>query len=76
MKHKIYIGCDPYDSLKWWQKSLKKIGFYKNRPKATLVVFKKSFGVSEVIKPPRKGRVMTSISLDLIDYFNKRNQNS
>jgi len=46
-----FISSDPYDKLNWWQKILQKIGFYKNRPKKTLSLFKKhDNGISEFIK--------------------------
>jgi len=47
-----HISSDPYDKLNWWQNILKKIGFYKNRPKTTLALFKKhdNDGASEFIK--------------------------
>lgn len=45
------IGCDPYDRLNWCQNLLKKIGFYKNRPKSRVAIFKKnSDGTTEFIK--------------------------
>jgi hypothetical protein len=46
-----FISSDPYDKLNWRQKILQKIGFYKNRPKTTLSLFKKhDNGISEFIK--------------------------
>lgn len=45
------IGCDPYDKLNWWQKILKKIGYYKNRPKVGVAIFKKNAdGTTEFVK--------------------------
>jgi hypothetical protein len=46
-----YISSEPYDKLNCWQNIFKKIGFYKNRPKTTLSLFKKhDNGLSEFIK--------------------------
>jgi type I restriction-modification system DNA methylase subunit len=45
------IGCDPYDKLSWWQNLLKKIGFYNNRPKVGVAIFKKNNdGTTEFVK--------------------------
>ena len=47
---KYFVGCDPFDSLNWWEKLLKKIGFYKNRPKINIEVFKIKNNIIEHIK--------------------------
>lgn len=49
--HDYVIGCDPYDRLNWLQNLFKKIGFYKNRPKVGVAIFKKNAdGTTELIK--------------------------
>jgi hypothetical protein len=47
---KYFVGCDPFDSLNWWQQLLKKIGYYKNRPKINIEVFKIKNNIIEYIK--------------------------
>lgn len=53
--YKYYIAYDPCNELNWWQKLLKKIGFYKNRPKFEYTIFKHHpDGTVEVVKSKQK----------------------
>jgi len=40
MKDEYIMGCDPYDRLNYIQRLLKKVGFYKNRPKSSTTIVK------------------------------------
>jgi hypothetical protein len=50
LDYKYFVGCDPVDTLNWWQKILKKLGFYKKRPKINIEVFKINNNIIEHIK--------------------------
>jgi len=41
IENKYIICVDPYDYLNRTQRILKKIGFYKNRPKFSMVIFER-----------------------------------
>lgn len=61
-------GCDPYDRLNWLQRQLKKIGFYKNRPKTSMGVFRwREDGTVEFVEVDRPNEEQV---LAFIKYLN------